>query len=71
MLAIKGIYDGNKILPLEKFPNKKKYKVLITFVEEIDEDEELRSFSSQMNSFKFWKDKREDIYQEYLQKMKK
>ena len=42
MLAIKGIYDGKKIVPLEKFPVNKQYKVIITFIEEIDEDPALR-----------------------------
>ena len=39
MLAIKGIYDGKKIVPLEKFTLRKKYKVVITFVEELDDEE--------------------------------
>jgi hypothetical protein len=66
MLAIKGIYDGEKILPMEKIPNKNKSKVIITFIEETDHDLEIRDFASQMDSFTFWNDEREDIYQDYL-----
>ena len=42
MLAIKGIYDGRTIRPLEKPPKDKKFKVVITFLEELDETEKLR-----------------------------
>ncbi|HLP44492.1 MAG TPA: hypothetical protein VK469_01005 [Candidatus Kapabacteria bacterium] len=41
-------------------------KVIITFLEEIDEDEDLRNFSDQTDAFSFWEDEREDIYQDYL-----
>jgi hypothetical protein len=38
MLAIKGIYDGEKIRPLEKIPYNGKRNVIITFLEEpVDE----------------------------------
>ena len=49
----------------------KKYKVLITFLEEINETEQLRDFSAQTDAFDFWEDPREDIYQDYLPKKKK
>lgn len=68
MIAVKGIFDGIKFIALEKFPKKKKYKVLITFLEEISEDEDLRNFSSQTNSFSFWENTKEDIYQDYISK---
>ena len=68
MLAIKGIYDGKFILPLERFPKKKKYKVVITFIEELDDTDEIRDFSAQTTSFTFWKNPKEDIYQDYLTK---
>ncbi|MEX0811217.1 MAG: hypothetical protein WD048_03305 [Chitinophagales bacterium] len=67
MLSVKGIYDGKNIKALEKLPKNKKYKVLITFVEEI-EDSELREFSAQSDAFDFWNDPKEDIYQDYLEK---
>jgi hypothetical protein len=68
MRAIKGMYDGEKFVALESFHQKKKYKVIITFLEEFDEDEEIRNFSAQTDAFSFWEDEREDIYQDYLGK---
>lgn len=68
MLAIQGIYDGKKIIPLEKLPKEKPYKVIITFVEELGETEEIRNFSSQADSFEFWSSSKEDIYQDYIPK---
>lgn len=65
MISVKGIYDGKNIQALEKLPTDKKYKVVITFLEEISEDEGLRIFSANTNSFKFWESSEEDLYQEY------
>ena len=68
MIALRGIYDGKSIRILDKVTEKKKFKVIITFLEEIDQnDEELRSFSSQTKGLEFWNDSREDIYQDYLE----
>lgn len=67
MIAVEGIYDGSKVVALEKIPFKKSYKVIITFVEEIDESEEVRDFAAQTDGFDFWHDEREDIYQDYLE----
>ena len=67
MLAIRGIYDGKTIKLIDKITEKKKYKVIITFIEEIyPDDEDLRSFSSQTTGLDFWNDPKEDIYQDYL-----
>jgi hypothetical protein len=66
MQTIEGLFDGKTFVPLEKVPVSKKYKVIITFVEEIDETEEVRNLSAQTDGFDFWNDEREDIYQDYL-----
>ena len=66
MIAIEGIYDGKNFIALEKVTVFKRYKVIITFVEEIDEAEELRDFTAQTDSFEFWNNTEEDIYQDYL-----
>lgn len=68
MLAIKGIYDGKSIIPLDKIDIKTKSKVIITFLEEINdlEMEEIRSLASSTDGLDFWSDEREDLYQEYL-----
>ena len=74
MLSVKGIYDGKKVVPLEKIEGHRKYKLIITFVEEIsdtEEEEELRNFAAPTDSFQFWEDSKEDIYQDYLTKKKK
>ncbi len=34
MVAIQGIYDGRNFYATEKVPTNKKYKVIITFIEE-------------------------------------
>ena len=66
MIAVEGIYDGENVVPLEKVPVSKRYKVIITFIEEIDEAEEIRQLTAQTDSFKFWENPGEDIYQDYL-----
>ena len=66
MQTIEGLFDGKTFIALEKVPVTKKYKVIITFVEEIDETEEIRNLSAQTDCFEFWEDEREDIYQDYL-----
>lgn len=66
MLAVQGIYDGNVIVPIEDFPKNKKYKVIITFVEELDDMSEVRNMAAQTDAFQFWHDEKEDLYQEYL-----
>ena len=71
MLAVKAYYDGKNLKLFEKLPKNKKYKVLITFIEEVENEDELRAFSSQTSSFKFWEDAREDLYQDYLPAEKK
>lgn len=68
MLAIPGIYDGKSILPLEAIPTQRKYKIIITFVEEITEDEDIRAFVAQPDTFEFWENEAEDLYQDFLPK---
>ncbi len=67
MKTIKGIYDGKQFIAFGSLP-KKKFKVMITFLEEIDHDEEVRGFTAQTRALSFWEDEREDLYQDYLQK---
>jgi hypothetical protein len=74
MLAVKGIYDGSRIQLLEKIKNRKRYKVIVTFVEEMEgtsEESELRNFSAQTKGLEFWQNEKEDIYQDYLPKPKR
>lgn len=67
MFAVRGIYDGKKVKITDRISEKKRYKVVITFIEELPlEENEIRDFASQTESFEFWENKAEDIYQDYL-----
>lgn len=67
MLAVHGIYDGKTVKITDKITEKKKYKVVVTFIEELQQDDtDLRNFSAQTNGLDFWQDSREDIYQDYV-----
>ena len=69
MFAVRGIYDGKKVKITDKFSEKKRFKVVVTFIEELPlEENEIRDFASQTESFEFWENKAEDIYQDYLTK---
>jgi O-succinylbenzoate synthase len=49
----------------------KKYRVVVTFLEELPDDEqEIREFSAQTESFDFWENTAEDIYQDYIPQKK-
>ena len=70
MLSIPGIYDGKSIYPTDPINDHRKYKVIITFIEELNntEAEELniRNFGANHSSLTFWDSPEEDIYQDYL-----
>lgn len=70
MEAVRGIFDGENIVATDQISTKKKFKVVITFLEEIDEteytQEEGRNFAAQTDGLSFWQDEREDVYQDYL-----
>jgi hypothetical protein len=67
MLAVKGIYDGKNILLAEKINETRKFRVVVTFVEELDQnDNDSRNFSAQTSGLDFWRDEKEDIYQDFL-----
>ncbi|MEI7420605.1 MAG: hypothetical protein WCK18_00865 [Prolixibacteraceae bacterium] len=67
MFAVNGIYDGKVVKITDKIAEKKRYKVVVTFIEEIQQlDNELREFSSQTDGLGYLEDPREDIYQDYL-----
>jgi hypothetical protein len=67
MFALRGIYDGKSVQITDRITNKKRYKVVITFIEEMSEvDEELRDFSAQTDGMDFWDHPEEDIYQDFL-----
>ena len=69
MLSVPGIYDGRSIYLTDAINDTKKYKVIITFVEELGktESEELdeRNFGADHSSLGFWDNPAEDIYQDF------
>ena len=66
MFAVRGIYNGKEVKITEPVSEKKRYKVVVTFIEEIPEEDDSREFASQTDSFEFWENTLEDIYQDYL-----
>ena len=73
MEAVHGIFDGKNIVMTDQIMTKKKFKVVITFLEEIDEaeehtEDESRNFAAQTDGLSFWQDEQEDVYQDYLKK---
>ncbi len=67
MLAVRGIYDGKSVKITDRITEKKRYRVVVTFIEELPQNEiELRDFSAQTNGLEFWEDSKEDLYQDYL-----
>ena len=76
MTTVKGVYENGRIKLSEKIKFKTGKKVLITFLEEenIHEDEPLRSLSlTQRGTYlkNYLADEREDLYQDYAEKIKK
>jgi hypothetical protein len=68
MLAVKGIYDGKNILLAENIKETRKFRVVVTFIEELEQnDNDLRDFSAQTNGLDFWSNEKENIYQDFLQ----
>jgi len=67
MLTVNGIYDGKTVKITDKITEKKKFKVVVTFIEELEKgDDALSNFSAQTEGLDFWEDAAEDIYQDYI-----
>lgn len=71
MLSIKGIYDGKTLKLLEDVQVFSPKKVIVTFIEELDDMKQVREYAAQTSSFSFWEDPKEDLYQDYLKKDRK
>ena len=67
MFAVNGIYDGKTVMITDRITEKKKYKVVVTFIEELQpKDYDMRDFSAQTKGLDFWEDPKEDLYQDYV-----
>lgn len=67
MIAAKGIFDGKQVKLLEEVKIEKPTKVIVTFLNESDEEEdipveEIRRLAEQGKAFDFLNDTEEDIY---------
>jgi hypothetical protein len=64
MLSVKGIYDGEKIQLLDEVKIKSPQKVIVTFLEETDDEiqKEIYNAAGKSSSFEFLKEPAEDIY---------
>ncbi|OQX16560.1 MAG: hypothetical protein BWK80_40085 [Desulfobacteraceae bacterium IS3] len=77
MISIQGVYDGQKIMPLEKIDAKPNVKVIITFLEEnVSSDNTMLSARQDISNLrrlssegggrsKGWHFKREEIYDRF------
>jgi len=73
MLSVQGIYDGKKLKLFEQVNIHSPKKVIITFLDTIDEDpnsEELHFLLEKNGSLDFLKSKDEDIYSDKDLKVK-
>ena len=66
MQTIEGYFDGKRIVLLAKISDTRHRRVKITLLEELSPEEEIRLVASNSDSFEFWSDPREDLYQDYL-----
>jgi hypothetical protein len=70
MVAVRGIFNGRNIQLLEKVEIKANTMVVVTFLEEENPEAELREMVSNPNGFQFWEDPAEDVYQDYVEKIR-
>ncbi|HEX5150353.1 MAG TPA: antitoxin AF2212-like protein [Parafilimonas sp.] len=71
MITVHGVYEGGQIKLLEEVPLKTKKRVLITFLDDDDTEDDIRE-ASLNNSTEWFKnyleDSGEDLYQDYAKK---
>jgi len=65
LMTIEGIYDGKAVHPLGKIKTRKRHRVLITFLEEVDDFADLKKHSEKVLA-KLWKDEDDDAWNSYL-----
>ncbi len=71
VFAVHGLYDGKRVKISEPVNKNKKYRVVVTFLEELpDEEQEIREFASRTESFDFWENTAEEIYQDCISQKK-
>ena len=69
MITVTGIYENGRIELLQKVEVASKQKVLVTFIEDLDDEQRLLSLQNTTKHFEdYVSDKREDLYQDFLKK---
>jgi len=68
ILTIEGIYDGKNIVPLTNINIKNKRRIIITFLEKIEEKDEFKDLKLQSEKVfnKLWENEDDDIWASYL-----
>lgn len=65
LITVEGIFDGKAILPLGRIKTRKRHRVLITFLEELDDIADLKKHSEKVLS-KLWKNEDDRLWNSYL-----
>ena len=69
MITVTGIYENGRVELLQKVEVYSKQKVLVTFIEDLDDEQRLLSLENTTKHFEdYVSDKREDLYQDFLKK---
>lgn len=66
--TVEGIYDGEKILPLQEIKTKNKYRLIITFLEEIDDLDNFKDLKLQSEKVfqRLWEKENDELWASYL-----
>ena len=67
MLSVRGIYDGKRIKPIEKFDAPSNVEVIITFLPKVERDVQSQITKDhlqlqQLSLGKIWDNPEEDVY---------
>jgi hypothetical protein len=68
ILTIEGIYDDKNIVPLADIKIRNKRRIIITFLEKIEEKDEFKDLKLHSEKIfnRLWKDEDDDIWASYL-----
>ena len=68
LTTIEGIYDGKNIIPLENIEINDKRRIIITFLEKIEEQDEFKDIKlhSEKVFQKLWENEDDEIWTSYL-----
>jgi len=64
LMIVEGIYDGKAIHPPGKIKTRKRHRVLITFLEEVDDFADLKRHSEKILA-RLWKDEDDNLWNSY------